>query len=46
MGKQLTTVDDYIASFPDDVRDVLEKVRRTIRSAAPEAPLRSFLEPP
>lgn len=33
----LTTVDEYIASFPEDVRAVLEKVRGTIRKAAPQA---------
>jgi len=31
------TVDEYIAQFPDDVRPVLEQIRRTIRSAAPDA---------
>jgi uncharacterized protein YdhG (YjbR/CyaY superfamily) len=29
------TIDDYIASFPDDVRPTLEAVRRTMREAAP-----------
>jgi len=29
------TVDDYIASYPPDVRDILEKIRRTILAAAP-----------
>jgi len=29
------TVDDYIASFPENVRAVLQEVRATIRSAAP-----------
>ena len=32
-----TTVDDYIARFPADVRAVLEKVRQTVRTAAPDA---------
>ncbi|MFO1015605.1 MAG: DUF1801 domain-containing protein [Caulobacteraceae bacterium] len=32
-----TTIDDYIAGFPDTVRPVLEEVRRTIRTAAPDA---------
>jgi len=31
------TVDEYIAQFSDDVRPVLEQVRRTIREAAPGA---------
>lgn len=32
-----STVDEYIALFPDDVRIILEKLRRTIREAAPDA---------
>jgi uncharacterized protein YdhG (YjbR/CyaY superfamily) len=31
------TVDEYIASFPEGVQDVLEQIRQTIREAAPEA---------
>lgn len=31
------TVDEYIASFPEEVREVLEQVRRTIHAAAPGA---------
>lgn len=31
------SVDAYIAGFPPDVREVLEKMRLTIRKAAPEA---------
>lgn len=31
------TIDDYIANFPSDVQTILEKVRETIREAAPEA---------
>jgi uncharacterized protein YdhG (YjbR/CyaY superfamily) len=30
-------LDDYIAGFPDDVQKILEKIRRTIRKAAPLA---------
>lgn len=30
-------IDDYIRRFPQDVRDILEKVRRAIRKAAPQA---------
>ncbi|MBT2401891.1 DUF1801 domain-containing protein [Streptomyces sp. ISL-100] len=36
MAEQFATVDDYIASFPQDVRGILERVRRTIHEAAPE----------
>jgi uncharacterized protein YdhG (YjbR/CyaY superfamily) len=31
------TIDDYIAGFPFDVRAILEKLRATIRNAAPGA---------
>ena len=32
-----TTIDDYIAAFPQDVQATLEKIRLTIRAAAPDA---------
>ena len=32
-----TTIDDYIAAFPKDVQEILEKVRQTVRRAAPDA---------
>lgn len=31
------TIDEYIAGFPNDVQAILEKIRRTIRKAAPGA---------
>ena len=31
------TIDQYIAGFPPDVQEILQKVRATIRKAAPEA---------
>ena len=31
------TIDEYIAAFPPDVQSILEKIRRTIRKAAPQA---------
>src|SRR5262249_52989558 len=31
------TMDEYIAGFPEDVQKILEKIRATIRKAAPEA---------
>ncbi len=31
------TIDDYIASFPEEVQTILGEVRRTIREAAPDA---------
>jgi uncharacterized protein YdhG (YjbR/CyaY superfamily) len=30
-------IDEYIRSFPPDVREVLERMRRTVREAAPGA---------
>ena len=36
-GASPKTIDEYIATFPKDVQDILEKVRATIRSAAPQA---------
>ncbi|MEJ0090756.1 MAG: DUF1801 domain-containing protein [Limisphaerales bacterium] len=32
-----TSIDEYIAGFPNDIQEVLEKVRITIRKAAPQA---------
>ena len=31
------TIDEYIAGFPQDVQEILEKIRATIRKAAPGA---------
>lgn len=31
------TVDEYIATFPPDVQDILRQVRATIKKAAPDA---------
>jgi len=31
------TIDEYIAGFPNDIQEVLQKIRMTIRKAAPEA---------
>ncbi|MEW5868851.1 MAG: DUF1801 domain-containing protein [Chloroflexota bacterium] len=31
------TIDDYIAGFPQDIQDILQQIRATIREAAPEA---------
>jgi len=31
-----STVDDYLADLPDDVRAALEQLRRTIKAAAPD----------
>lgn len=32
-----TTIDDYIAGFPREVREVLGQIRATIKRAAPDA---------
>ena len=36
-NKQFKTIDEYISTFPDDMRTILNQVRQTIRAAAPEA---------
>jgi len=35
--KQFETIDEYIQTFPEEVQSILEKMRQTIRRAAPEA---------
>jgi uncharacterized protein YdhG (YjbR/CyaY superfamily) len=30
-------IDEYIAGFPQDIRETLEKIRETVKAAAPEA---------
>ena len=37
MRKQFKTIDEYIEAFPTNVQNILEKMRKTIRKAAPEA---------
>ena len=34
---QAQNIDEYIASYPEDVQEILEKIRLTIREAAPDA---------
>jgi uncharacterized protein YdhG (YjbR/CyaY superfamily) len=34
---KFTTMDGYIATFPKEVQGILEKIRQTIRKAAPDA---------
>ena len=37
-GKKLSmTIDEYISTFPADIRAILEKVRQAVQKAAPEA---------
>jgi uncharacterized protein YdhG (YjbR/CyaY superfamily) len=35
--KQFKSIDEYIGTFPENVQLILEKLRLTIREAAPEA---------
>lgn len=35
--KKFTTVDEYIASFPPEIQNLLNQMRQTIRNAAPGA---------
>lgn len=37
MNGKFRTIDEYIKFFPEDVQSVLEKMRQTIRKAAPDA---------
>jgi len=37
MDKNFTSIDQYIKSFPNGVQTILQKVRKTIRDAAPDA---------
>lgn len=32
-----TTIDEYIAGFPPDIQEILQKIRQTIREVAPDA---------
>ncbi len=35
--KQFETIDEYIAAFPTDVKEILEELRQAIRDSAPNA---------
>ena len=37
MKKQFKTIDEYIKTFPKDIRIILERMRQTVREAAPHA---------
>lgn len=34
---QPTTIDEYIAQFPEDVQEILSQIRAVVREAAPQA---------
>ena len=36
-GAKAENIDEYIATFPPEIRAILEKIRLTIRTAAPDA---------
>ena len=37
MSGSITTIDDYIATFPDETQVILREVRRVLHSAVPDA---------
>ncbi len=37
ISKASTTIDEYIADFPEDIQSLLNQVRSTIKQAAPDA---------
>ena len=37
MRSQFATIDGYIASFPPDIQLILQKIRKTVHEAAPQA---------
>ena len=37
MARQFKTIDEYIDTFPEDVRVILNELRQTIREAAPQS---------
>ncbi len=36
-GKQIETIDTYISKFPEEVQDILNKIRVAIKEEAPQA---------
>ena len=35
LKKQFETIDEYISTFPQNVQDILQELRQTIRDSAP-----------
>ena len=36
-NKSFNTIDEYIENFPDDIQIILQKIRKTIKKAAPDS---------
>ena len=36
-NKSFNTIDEYIENFPDDIQKILQKIRKTIKKAAPNS---------
>lgn len=37
MKSKISSIDEYIDTFPEDIQTILKQVRKTIKAAAPEA---------
>ena len=37
MGSKPTTIDEYIAQYPEEIRQILSRIRAVIRESAPDA---------
>ena len=37
LKRQLTNIDEYISGFPEDIQEILQKLRQVIQKSAPEA---------
>jgi uncharacterized protein YdhG (YjbR/CyaY superfamily) len=37
MKTEFASIDDYIASFPEDIQAILQEIRQTVKAAAPDA---------
>jgi uncharacterized protein YdhG (YjbR/CyaY superfamily) len=35
--KTPSDIDEYISTFPEDIQEILQKIRKTVRNAAPDA---------
>ena len=35
--KQIRTIDEYIATFPESIQEILQEIRQTIKESAPQA---------